>query len=84
MSELKGLLEVAISESGVVWATLVRLRERYPECEWSFNNDHCLYQDELFLHFAESTERRMWWVLVDSGDGDLAMSWNMEGMSDLV
>jgi len=61
-----------------------RLVRAYPQREWSFTGDHCLYQGELFLHFAEATERRMWWVLVDDESSEIAMSWNMEGMSDLV
>lgn len=81
--EVKEVLGKALSESGVVGATLDRLKAAFPDREWGFTEDHCLHQDELFLHFAESTERRMWWVLVDDA-AEVAMSWNMEGMSDLV
>ena len=83
IEEVKEVLGKAVSEAGVVGATMERLRAAYPEREWSFTGDHCLHQDELFMHFAEHTERRMWWVRVDD-DAEVAMSWNMEGMSDLV
>lgn len=86
----KNHLGITVAASGLVGMIQDRLEAQHPEWKFSYQGDHCFYQGELFLHFAEETERRMWWVLVDVGDGlvegerELAMSWNMNGMSDLV
>jgi len=81
---MKSFLSKNVEVSGLVEETLFRLQAEYPESVWSFTGDHCLHQGELFLHFADSAERRMWWVRVDSEASGVAMSWNMDGMSDLV
>jgi hypothetical protein len=65
-------------------ATIARLRRDSPEGEWSFNGDVVLYQDTLWLHFADASERRMWWVRVDDEDDEVAMTWDIGEISDLV
>ncbi len=82
MSEYKLMLQCIVIDNALT-QTRGRLEAAYPERDWKFTGDHCLHQDELFLHFAESTEHRMWWVMVEDSE-EIAMSWNMEGMSDLV
>lgn len=85
MIEMNGALAKLVRQSGLVEITLRQLRHEYPDGDWLFTGDHCLHQETLFLHFANGAENRMWWVRIDSEwDGELAMSWNMEGMSDLV
>jgi hypothetical protein len=82
---MTGFLDKVVRESALPSIVLDRLRREFPESEWSFNGDFCLHQGELFLHFADHTYRRLWWVRVDEEfDGNLAMTWDMGEISDLV
>lgn len=85
MKDMNAFLDKVMRESALPSITLNRLRIRYPLDDWSYTGDFCLHQGEIFLHFAESVNRRMWWVRVDEEfDGELAMTWHMGEISDLV
>ena len=77
-------LERIVETSKVVEDTLGRLRSGHPESDWSYAGDFMVYSDELFLHFADGAERRMWWVRADALGTELAMSWSLDGIDDLV
>lgn len=85
MRDMGEFLERSVRESGLPFIVLDRLRREYPEREWSFIGEFALVQGELFLHFADSAERRMWWVMVEEEwSGETPMTWDMGEISDLV
>jgi hypothetical protein len=84
MDAVRHNLLATIYQAGLSNATIARLRRDSPEGEWSFNGDVVLYQDTLWLHFADASERRMWWVRVDDEDDEVAMTWDIGEISDLV
>lgn len=68
----------------VVESTLVRLRRDHPESDWRSAGGFCVLGGEVFLQFADCAYRRMWWVMVDSEESEVAMSWNLEGIEDFL
>lgn len=85
MKDMNAFLDKVVRESALPSITQDRLRREFPDGDWEFTGDHCLHQGELFLHFGNAVDHRMWWVLVEEEwSGESAMTWNMNGMSDLV
>lgn len=84
MDVVRHNLKAVIYQAGLSNATIARLRRDYPDWEWSWVGEVLLHQETVWLHFAESNEHRMFWVLVDEDDEPVVMTWNMNEISDLV
>lgn len=85
MKDMVSFLEKVVRESALPSITQDRLRREFPDGDWAFTGEFVVMQGELFLHFAESTERRMWWVMVEEKwTGMTPLTWDIGEISDLV
>jgi hypothetical protein len=84
MKDMNAFLDKVVRESALPSITQDRLRREYPKGVWSYSGNFVMYQDVLFLQFADASSRRMWWVRVDEESGEVAMEWDMGEISDLV
>lgn len=85
IEQMTAFMEKVLSESALPSITEGRLKWEYPESDWKYNGNFLHYQDELFLQFADTANRRMWWVRVDDNwDGESAMTWDISEVPELV
>lgn len=82
MSEAIEAVSAALHYERVVEETRERLEQVWPEMGWSYAENFLVYSDTLWLNFSCESDRRMYWVLVDSGK--VVMTWDIGEVSDLV